>query len=388
MDEVNFLLNLVSRDKLNTMSGKQKKAYKYTICALFINIIQGNHFTYLQNTNKKYVITVQKLPHKDPDLDGILNLFSLNVNTSLENNNFKKPYDDKFLNNVIAFLRTRLKEMDNDGISLFQVKDISRILDINQFCGISCLAEHHWVEFSLNRHIIPTFPEYILFNDLKVQWNYYIDVKAKLSNSQINIKTKQEYFEYLKNEQNRHDSYSLGALHRTLIISCVSFVEAYLYDLFLLITKSNLPNKKEIESILNKRKIQDIEIVERVLCYLFSEIKTNDEFNDLYKKYKKVIKIRDRYIHASAFTNTSSNKSDLEPLLNLDENSLVEALQLSVDFVNKINELLPKEFKILYWMDSNENDAGYNKAVNFHEFTKLSLTNSKSNFNQRDYDNP
>lgn len=386
MNDIDLLLNLVSRDTLSTMSGKHKKVYKYAICGIFINIIQGNHYKKMQNDNISQLFLIQKLPRNRTNFDLLLKKFDQIVNSSLENNHFKKPYNDDFLNNVIAFLRARLKEIGNDEISLFQIQEISQILDINNFSGISCLKDHHWVEFSLNRPIIPTFPEYILFNDLKVQWNYYIDVRAILSNSQANIKTHKEYFEYLKDEQNRHDSYSLGTLYRTLIILCVTFVEAYLYDLFLSVTESNLPNKKNIESILNKRKIQDIEIVERVLCYLFSDIKTNDEFNDLFKKYKKVIKKRDRYIHASAFTNTSSNKSDLEPLLNLDENSLVESLQLSVDFVNKINELLPEEFKILYWMDSNENDANYNKAVNFHEFSKLSLTNSKSNFNRRNYD--
>lgn len=388
MNDAIFLSDLISSRTLKKMTGKHKKVYKCTICGLFVNIIYGKNDTKEQMDIISKLKLIQKLPRKKTNFDLLLNEISKIVHSSLEKSHCKKPYDDEFMDNVIGFLRNRLREMKDDGISLFQIKEISQILDMNKFYGLSCLEDHHWVEFSMNRHIIITFPEYILFNDLKVQWNYYIDVRANLLSSQANIKSRKDEYEYLKNEQNRADLFSSGALQRTLIVSCVSFVEAYLYDLFLSIKESNLPNKHEIESILKIRKIQDIEIIDRVLFYLFPELKQNADMIDFFERYKLIIGTRDRYIHASAFINTSSNKSDLEPLLNLDENSLVESLQLSVDFVKKINELLPEELKILFWMDSDQNGNGYNSGINFNEFSKLSLTNSKSNFNQRDYNNP
>ncbi len=381
------LSDLISRDTLNTMSGKQKEAYKYAICGLFINIIQGTHFTEVQKINLIFLEAIRNCPRDNPDLDGFLSLASTNVNMSLEKCNFKKPYDSKFLDYSINFLRTKVKEISDNGISLFQVSEISKILDVNKFFEISCLADHHWIEFSLDRHLIPTFPEYILFNDLKVQWNNYIDVKEKISESKSKVRSAEDKHNYLKDEDNRSNSYSSGTFYRTLIILCVSFVEAYIYDIFLSIKEGNLPNKQQIESILNERKLQDIEIINRVIFHLFPELKNDSEFMVLFTNYKKIVKIRDRYIHASAFINESSNKSDLEPLLNLKEDILVDALQDSVDFVKKMNELLPDELKLLYWMDHDKSDEKYNKSVNFHNLSKLSLTNSTSCFNRRNYHN-
>ncbi|KKG16578.1 hypothetical protein EO98_18940 [Methanosarcina sp. 2.H.T.1A.6] len=385
-DEI-FLLDLISHRRLKKTSGTYKKLYKYAICGIFINIIYGKHYTDMQCDNIRFLISFLKSPPKKTDVDLVFKIISTNVNSSLENSHFKKPYDNIFLGNVITFLRCRLKEIDNNEISLFQIKEISQIFDVNKYYGISCLTDHHWVQFSLDQPITVTFPEYILFNDLKVQWNYYLDVRTNLSNSQTDIKDMQDKYEYLKDNQNRHDSYSLGALHRTLIILCVSFVEAYLYDLLLSITE-NLSYNENINLDMNKRKIQDKEIVDRVLFKLFPNIKNDAKIGELFTKYKEVINIRDRYIHASAFIDPSSKESELKPLLKLNEKSLVESLQLSVDFVKKINELLPEELKILYWMDSNKTDENYNTAINFNNFSKLTLINSKSHFNQRDYYNP
>jgi hypothetical protein len=384
-NNADFLLNLISRETMNTMSGKHKKIYKYAICAVFINLISGKHLTKMQLENISKLVDIQNLPRKNTDFDVLLEKIHPIVYSSLEENHFKEPYNNEFLDFLINFFRQRLRELDDDAISLFQVKDISQILDTNKFTGIDCLKGHHWLEFSLDRHITVTFPEYIVFNDLKVQWNYYLDVRERILQSKqsiINIKTD---YEYLKDEQKRHDLYLYGSLHRMLIILCVSFVESYLYDLFLSIKESEQFNQEEIRSILNQNKVQDTEIIKRILFVLFPYIKNDYEFADLFNTYREIIDVRDRFIHASAFIDDSSKKSQLEPLLRIEETFLLKALQNSIDIVKKIDTELPDELKLLYWMDCDLSDEKYNKEIKFNDFSKLSLTNRKAPFNKRDY---
>lgn len=162
-------------------------------------------------------------------------------------------------------------------------------------------------------------------------------------------------------------------LCRLLIVSGVSFVESYLYNLFYCIKNSPKYNSvnEDIKNILKIRKISDTEIVERLLFRLFDQItvKVQDEY-ELY--IKKCINRRDRYVHVSSFPDKSTNLSNLEPLLHLSEEDLVDSLQVSVNLVLKIDELLPDDLKLLpLW------NWGEGAKVNFREFKTLEITNKE-----------
>ena len=43
INEIGFLKELFSRKSLNPMSGNKKRAYKYSLCGIFINLINGRH---------------------------------------------------------------------------------------------------------------------------------------------------------------------------------------------------------------------------------------------------------------------------------------------------------------------------------------------------------
>lgn len=284
LSEIDYLVNLVSRDTLNAMSGEQKLAFKYCLCAIFINIIVGAHYTRGQEINISKAEDIRKLPRKLTDFEGLIEDISVIVNRSLERNNFKKPYDVNFLDNIIAFLRNRSKDLQQNQISLFQAKEISTFLDIKKFFYPS-ISNHHWIEFSLIRHLIMTVPEFIIFNDLKVQWNYYVEIRDLLKKEQERISSRKGEFEFFKRKETRETIYKLSALYRILIILCVSFVEAYLYDVFYCIRESDVINKDKIKDVLDKKKIEDNQIIKQVIYPLFPYIK--DNIDNLFDEYKK-----------------------------------------------------------------------------------------------------
>lgn len=376
MYEIDYLASLVSRGTLNTMSGKQKLAYKYCLCAIFINIIKGAHYTNVQEMNILKADEVRKLRRKSTNFNSLVDDISKLVKLSLEKNCFNKPYDEKLINDIITFLRRRVQELQQGEVSLFQAKEISKFLDIKNFFNPN-ISEHHWIQFDLSRHLIITVPEMIIFNDLKVQWNFFIELREELSKGLRGISSREDMFEFYKKEQTREVHYRLSAVFRTLIILCVSFTEAYLYNIFYCIKESNLSNKDIVYEILQLKKIEDLQIIKQIIYPLFPHIKENIGY--LVDDYKKIIKYRDRYIHASPFIDPSDNKSELQPLLIISEMHLIHSLQTSVDFVTKLDELLPQGLKILFWW--------YDGDIKFNEFKKLKLTNEESQINKIKYYN-
>ena len=171
--------------------------------------------------------------------------------------------------------------------------------------------------------------------------------------------------------------YKLVATYRTLIILSVSFVEAYLYNLFYCIKQVDFSEKSQVEDVLGYKKIEDKQIIKQVIYVLFPEIQ--ERVDNYFEKYKETTKYRDRYIHASAFMDQSDNTSELEPLLKFDLNILITSLQNSIDFVKVIDSQLPSNLQILFWW--------YDDEINFHEFKKLQLTNSISSINRSEYHN-
>jgi hypothetical protein len=360
MKEINDLIKMFNRETLNKMSGDQKRAYKYCLCAISINIIVGGHYQNGQLGNFSLARDIKKMPRKESNFLDIVNKLSQTVNANLESKHFKKPYNDEFLNKIIQFIRKRLTELKKSQ-SLFQARELMDFLYIDRFFRPHPVSEHSWIDFTLYNGIIWTIPEMIIFSDFKVQWNEYIQIRETLKNKES------EYHEfwYIHPELRAND-YRLFAFRRVLVFLCVSFVEAYLYNLFYCIKYSNLPNKNQVKYILKCVKITDKEIVERLVFKLFPEVKNS--LNGYFKKHLVTIDYRDRYVHASPFINEADKSSKMQPLLSLSESTLIDLLQSSVDFVLKLEELLPNELKLLSWWYDDD-------KINFKEFKLLKLTN-------------
>lgn len=375
MSELKHLIEMVSKDKLDTMSGKQKLAYRYCLCAIFINIIAGAHYTKGQERNISLANEVTKLPRKQTNFAELAVELSKTVDSSFEQNGFVKPYDGQMINRVVVFFRSRLQELMKEGISLIQAKEVSGFLDVKDFYSYPFIGEHHWLEFTLHRHLTLTIPEGIIFSDLKVQWNTFVELWGLFHRSQEGVISREDEFNFYNQEQTRENMYKLVATFRTLIILSVSFVEAYLYNLFYCIKEVDFPEKLKIKEVLGYKKIEDTQIVRQVIYILFPEIQ--QAVDTLFGRYKQTVEYRDRYIHASAFVDQSDNSSELEPLLKFDLRTLVTSLQNSIDFVREVDKLLPSNLQILFWW--------YDDEINFSQLEKLQLTSSLSPMNRNQY---
>jgi hypothetical protein len=376
--DLEFLLKMFSHATLDKLSSSYKRCYKIFLCSIFYNIIVGRHFTEVQIRMIKTANLIGTRKASKSDFESQENSWKETLYKSFDEKNFIRPYGDDLINKIIFFSRKRLSRLKN-GNSLFQASELRDILDIKNFFRLPRIEGYHWIDFDLKIGLIPTFPETIVFHDLKILWNEYLMEREKYRVQSSNI-TIPNYVDHIKDEENRARDYKLITLRRLLIVSGVTFVEAYLYDLFYCIKNSpQYSVDQKIRTVLEIKKISDKEIVERLLFVLFDQIKikVQDEYN-LY--IKKCINRRDRYIHVSSFTDGSTNLSNLEPLLRLSEEDLVSGLQVSVDLVHKIDDLLPDDLKLLpLWR------WGGGERVNFRDFKPLEITNKNAKSSKLDY---
>lgn len=375
VNDLDKLIDLYSSKTIRTMTSLPKKIYKKSLIGISIMILCGKHNTYDQDKNLNFINTIKKNIYKKDELEQIYDKVQNIVNKSLSNSHFKKPYDDEFTDKIIFFMRRKLLELREEDISLFQAKELSGFLNFKRFFSINSIHDYTWIELELSRGLIPTFPEMIIFNDLKVFWNKYLDILEVIDSFYFDEKFINNNLNYLSMPVNREKHYELGALYRNLVFLSVSYVESYLYHLFCLIREVEIEEKSKVSRIVKKDMIQDTEIIEKVLFVLYPNLEK--EISDLYTKYKCILKHRDRYVHASPLIDKSNNSPHLKPLLDINTDRLIIFLQTSIDIVLKIDSNLPKELKLLFWF--------YNDKINFKNLEKIELTNHRAKINEMDY---
>ena len=372
-----MLAEAIESSTIRTLSGPNKKAYRYFMAAIFLNFINGAHATQIQQANFAEAMSIRALSGKKQSVNEkyIEHLEEI-LFKDLEKSHFKKPYTPEFFNGIVSFFRDRLTALDQNQPSFFRVKELSHLIDTNIYFGYPQVTGYYWVEFDLVKGLIITIPEGIIFNDLKVQWNNFIDVRNKLSENRKEHKIPE--LDFHKDETNRTLLYSYGAFYRSSIFLAVTLVEAYLYNLFYSFKESNFTNQQGTISLLqsSQMKVQDTQIIENILYEIFPELKGKTE--KLYKEYKKTLIFRDRYVHASATPDEAdARKSNLQPLLDIHDNNLVKSLNNAIAFMIEIDKNMPEKYKLLFWW--------YDGQVDFSSFEKLSLTNPNARINNKSY---
>ncbi len=143
-----------------------------------------------------------------------------------------------------------------------------------------------------------------------------------------------------------------------------------MYYLFYNVKQANYTsNSDSVNRFLENQKVEDEEIIKRlVLPEFVSGVSVG--LKQLINKYSEVNKIRNRFIHPSAFA-SSSNTSDLLPLITITYDKVTDALITCTSLVKTIDDLLPDEFKVLVWWDNVCHP-------NFTEYKKGSIINPKS----------
>lgn len=377
MGEIEFLLSFFQRKTLDKMSKDHKVAYKYCLISIYLNLMVGANHTEVQKVSFEKAIQIQRLPRKTTDFKRIVRQIKPIVENSLKTNHFKEPYDDTLINWIIQFTRIRLNDLKHKKKSLFQVKELSTYLEANKFFGFNSVANHHWIDFDLHSGFILTIPEAIIFHDFKAIWNQYVHTNTMIEKQMAKVTSEKEYFEYSKKPEARELAYSKCAYIRSLILLCTIFVESYLYNLFCSLKHSEIEGKDDLGTIFETKKIEDEEIVKKIIYKLFPSVKDSTKY--LFKKYLDVLKIRNRYVHASPFISGSGDISELQPILNISDDLLLSSLQDSFDFIKILGQGLPEQYANLFWW--------YDGEIDFSKGILLKLTNPKASYNRIRYEN-
>ncbi|MGG0248769.1 hypothetical protein ABEY24_10365 [Peribacillus frigoritolerans] len=343
------LEELLSGKTLKPLSGIPKKCYKYSLTAVFINLCFGRQLTQGQEVNFNYLYSIKNRP-QNFNKPEILDDIKQTVEDSLALGSFHNINNYQTIDLIIEFFRELVLKTKKDGTFLVTVSEIQKLLDVKTVFNATHnnVKSHHWIEIDIMNGMILTVPEFFTYVDVVNSWNMLID---KLDEYNFSMDDNSiPLIERKNNPENRKLKYEIDTLSRTLCISAVTFTESYLYYLFYNLKQNVFQAKSDAgKSILKLQKVEDEEILQRLVLPEFFDNKDN-ELSRLIKKYSNVNKIRNRFIHTSAFLG-KSNSSELLPLITTSINDIVEYLEVCIGLARKIDGQLPEEFQILVWWD-------------------------------------
>ncbi|WP_368298532.1 hypothetical protein [Cytobacillus firmus] len=366
-DELETLLN---GKAMKPLSGIPKKCYKYSLTAIFINICSGRQLTQGQELNFAVVYDIKNNP-KNYNNQSILNHIQRTVETSLEQSNFHDFNEYKTIDKIIDFFREVVASTKKQGTCLKTVNEVEQLFDVKKMFSNSHknVQSHHWIDINLTGGMVITVFEFITYADIVNTWNILVD-KLDIYSKQIFDDPEKPLIEKKNTEENRNLKYEIDALARTLWVSSVTFVESYLYYLFYNVKQANYSSKTDsVNRFLENQKVEDEEIIKTLILPEFARGKTG-QLKHLINKYTEINKIRNRFIHPSAFA-SSSNTSELLPLITITYDKVAESLETCTTLVKTIDDLLPDEFKVLVWWDNVSHP-------DFSEYKKGSIINPKS----------
>lgn len=356
MNNINLtdLNKLISSDTLHTLSGTPKQCYRYTLTAIFINIIGGQHYTIGQEENINIALHILRNPTKFKK-QTILNSIKNEVQKSLKKSHFRNPYKTETILLITELFRKIVCTKLEGKRYMTLVKELDSIIDMNAyFTSFNRPRPHHWIHISFSQGLVPTLPEFIIYSDIINTWNILLDKSDELINllktdDQTHYKERQYTLEARKLE------YECQALNRSLLTLSSSYVESYMYYVFynLKMSQYQLATQTAKEYIKIK-KVDATGIIENIIIGEFFT-PSRVEFSlitTLLEKYKRIIKLRNRIIHPSAFEEQS--QSHLLPLISLSFDRVIDALQTSIELVLSVDKHLPNDQKILYWWENVE----------------------------------
>ena len=366
LDELDMLLSGKTFKKL---SGIPKKCYKYALTAVFINYCFGRNLTKGQFDNYEWVYQIKNEP-KNFNSPEILKNIQQIVEASLQKSTFHNFKDYKTIDEIINFFRKLVATTKKYGTCLINISEIEVLFDVNKVFNSSHpnIQPHHWVDIDFVDGIIITVPEFFTYVDIVNTWNILLDKIEEYSAnmSDLNI----PYIDKKNKIENRKVKYEIDTLSRILWVSSVTFVESYLYYIFYNLKQSGYKAKNNTaEKVLELQKVEDEEIIKRLLLPEFMSTK-NKEIENKIKKYLEINSRRNRFIHPSAFR-SSSDTPELLPLVTINMNEVITTINTCTKLVKLIDDILPEKIKILVWWDRV-------KHPNFTEYEKGEITNPNS----------
>ncbi|MEI5893080.1 hypothetical protein DXB51_14490 [Bacillus cereus] len=345
---IDELIVLSSSEKVREFSSHPKKVYKHHLAGILNDIIFKGHvaesFFFHQAT------AMAAVPSLWENKDGFGYRQSKEIAIqALKSNHFISPERDSQLDLIIAFLRKYLNDLKSNRKTLYLVSEFEKIIKIKEYFlvkrGLS-IKDHQWLDITEHHELVLTSPEFFNYLDLINLWNDYINKHDRID------QLLGENVADRSNRKLRELDYSIKGSERTLIILATNFVESYLYYYFYNIKSSNSYPRNKLHKL--KGFIQDTQIVEDLIFEEHESIKLNTAIQTAYAIFKESLQIRDRFVHTSAFVDSSNKIAQLQPLLNILTEDTIKYLQNAIDFVYLIDSNLPSNEQILYWWEQFE----------------------------------
>ena len=345
-----YVLKLFSRDSLKTMSGSKKKLYKLLLTALASNVLVGQ---ILNNDSKSIISELEKLlneTYNAETYDMEYEKYREYLKNQFVNNHVIKLSNEDDYQNLIEFTRRIFEALIEKNVSVYTRAEIEKYMDISAHL-FKFNENIRWIGVNFETGIYPVIPEKLVWYDYKIKWNIFAKYKKESLDKWIDAVNANKQYERIYDKEIKEIEYIAGAMERSVLVSAITFVESFLYNIRMTI-KNNQTFSKYIDCNLNKmlqnEKINDTEIVEKILFNIYPALKNLVSCE--YETYKELLKLRDRYVHISV-----REDGDRQPEMSL----LLSSAGLNIEMkmghvlclVNKINDMIVSSDKtdMLWW---------------------------------------
>lgn len=350
-----YILKLYSRESLNTMTKSKKKLYRLLLTALSANLFIGK----ILNEDTKSIITdLEKLLEEiyPPEYyDKIYIEYGENLKKQMLSNKIIKLTEESSYNEFIEFTKKILKDLSEKNVSVYERDEVEKYIDIiTYFKNIDSSVK--WIGINFETGIYPFSPEKLVWHDFKVMWNIFAEHKKICLENWYNCIQNNMQYERLHDKNTKEVEYICGTMERYSLVSCITFIESFLYNIRMVIKSNPIFSVRikemNLNSVLKKDKINDTEIIEGILFKIYPELK--DNIKDEYDDYKKLLKLRDKYIHISVREN-GDKQPEMKELISSSGLNIEFRVAKALDIVNKINAVILDSEKInLLWWKKDE----------------------------------
>lgn len=349
-----YIKKLYSRESLKTMSKSKKKLYKLLLVALSANLFKGKM---LHGDSKEIVSELEKLLEEDYPSEYYNHTYEHYNNylsIQLENDEIIK-FNESNYEDMISFTREILEDLSEKNVAVYKRETVEKYIDVRSYIkNIDDCVNLIGVGFETG--IYPFSPEKLIWSDFKILWNFFATYQKETLDDWSKAVDYGLDYERIYDKRSLELQFITGTMERYVLVSCITFVESFLYNIRMVIINNPVFEdriKESNVSVLKNDKITDKQIIEDVLYKIYPDLKKNIEKE--YQIYKELLKLRDKYIHISVRMN-GEGQPDMNEIVSSAGLNIEMKIKYIMDLVYKINEVILKTdgLNILWWKRDEE----------------------------------
>lgn len=350
-----YVFKLFSRDSLKTMSKSKKKLYKLLLTALAANLFIGKM---LHDDSKEIINELEKLleeTYNAETYDKQYEEYHKYLIYQFARDKVFKLTKEEAYQGLIEFTRVILNELIEKNVSVHTKAEIEKYVDINAYTK-DIDESIRWIGINFETGLYPFIPEKFVWDDYKVIWNIFATYKKEALNNWINAVDGDMLYDRIHDKKTREIEYMANTMERSVLVSCITFAESFLYNIRIIIRDNPIFKKYiedyNLEKVIQNDKINDMQIIEDILFIIYPQLKNIVSYE--YKIYRELLKLRDRYIHISVREN-GDRQPEMSSLLSSSGLNIEMKIKYALALVDKINNTILDSDKInmLWWRKDN-----------------------------------